>query len=193
MGGIEGDPGLGEVREVDALSAALVDQWVGSEDGAAGGGRRPGFMTALERTQRAAVIPYGYTLCVWSGSALLIDGGHHPGVAGILGYTLGAVAGFALPKLGATRYAGSGVGGGVGLHVAPILTVVASIALIGRALRDPWVWAVSGAVVTSVYFLSVAAQSWIVARARGAVGTDGCGARKEPDFRRTVPIDGPAV
>lgn len=170
MGGVEGDVDSGEVREMAELRApALVDHWVGGEDGAVEGERPSGFLTALERTQRAAVIPYGYTLCVWSGSALLIDGGHRPGVAGIVGYTLGAVTGFVLPKQSATRYAASGVGGGVGLHVVPILAVVASVALLGRTMRDPWVWAVCGAVVTTMYFLTVAAQSWVVVRAQTAV------------------------
>ena len=173
MRGTERVIGFGEVRQRDPCgSEARVDHWVPDDEGALAGDRRPtGFLTTLERTQRAAVIPYGYTLCVWSGSALIIDAGHHPGITGILGYTLGAVAGFVLLKRCTTGRAGEGGGGGDGggVHLIPILAVIASVAVIGRSLSDPWVWAVCGAVVTATYFLTVAAQTWVISLSRRAL------------------------
>lgn len=181
-----GDVALDGVREVDA--AVAMPELAGADMGRGDAARdrgRASFAATLEVAQRAAAIPYGYTLCVWSGSAVLVDAGRRPGVAGILGYTLGAVGAFVLLTRSAVRCTGAPARLGGAVRVIPILAVVGGVALITRVLGDPWVWAVSGAAVTGTYFLAVAAQAWVLARLGAAMRNR----RAASDRHRTAGVD----
>ncbi|WP_436907863.1 hypothetical protein [Halosimplex marinum] len=102
---------------------------------------------------------YGYTLTIWGSGALLIHAYSVPGVARILSFVAGALAGFAL--LAAVAFEGFSTQ--MSVEGSPSSLVVSAIHVLSTG----------GALATVSLFLDVAPQRWplVVFFAVGALAT----------------------
>lgn len=132
-------------------------------------GRQGGYRGHLRAAVAASAGPHGYTLALWSASAMTSSRRGAPGTAGVLALLAGATCAFV--ALGALAHGGlhmtpdRSAPAGTRVWAAFHLPMAACAALAGlllaRCCSGPLLWGLVGAATTAVYLLGVSAQSLI--------------------------------
>jgi hypothetical protein len=109
---------------------------------------------------RSATEPYGYTVALWTGSALLTHINQRPGAVSIALFALGTLLGFGLTNELLGRRPGGWEPAGSwsllrALHLGPQLAVALGVLLDAVLLPPAASWALGGALVTATYFSGV--------------------------------------
>lgn len=120
---------------------------------------------ALQATTQLALIPHGYTLCVWASGALLLRNFGAPDVGQILLFLISAAGAFAAARAVAASRPAWSAGGMTGaasdVPYAALLTAIIGTVCLAAAtaevLPEALAWPATGLAVTLAYFVSVAA------------------------------------
>lgn len=120
---------------------------------------------------RPATEPYGYTVAVWTGSALLTHADHRPGSLSIVLFMFGALVGFGLTSELLGRWPGAWEPAGTwsllrALHLGPQLASALGVLLAIALLPAGAAWSVGGAIVTSAYFGGVCVEHRLLRQPR---------------------------
>lgn len=122
---------------------------------------------ALSIVVRFLIVPYGYTLAVWSSGMVAVGRYGHPSVREILLFVGGAVLGFislSLPTMGAgTVPNGKTLPSSVLVNVVPLLPALAVAVLTRNVKRRALGFFLIGLGATIVYIAGVALLVVIVA------------------------------
>lgn len=164
-------------------------------------GARRRYGQILDKTLRSAVVPYGYTVTIWSSGAYLISLRGLPSGWEAFAFVAGAIAAFGL--LSALSPRGNGGDEAIiappihpdsshpifaaGLHIAAVGLAFGAATLVDRSLGDA-AWLFGSFVVTFIYLGIASAELAIsvelsqrdlgLARARGLVRRPGAAVRR---------------
>lgn len=139
---------------------------------------------ALGAVVGATAFPFGYTISIWSGGALLINANGHPGAGSTFAFAGGAVIGFIPLALVAHRTIGEPPAADARdrliagtLNAIAVTTSLAAVALIAEIHSWP-AWPLASAAVTLSYIVGAAAQLgavriWRKTRGRVKLGAGG--------------------
>jgi hypothetical protein len=125
-----------------------------------------GYRGQLRAAVAASAAPHGYTLALWTATAVTSSDRGAPEVAEVLALLAGATLAFV--GLGAVAYGGApmkperSTSGGTWIWAAfhlPMATLAALVSLLlARCCSGPLLWGLVGATTTAVYLLAVSAQ-----------------------------------
>jgi hypothetical protein len=125
-----------------------------------------GYRGRLRAAVAASAAPHGYTLALWTATAVTSSDRGAPGVAEVLALLAGATLAFV--GLGAVAYGGApmkperSASDGTWIWAAFHLPMAALAALVSlllaRCCTGPLLWGLVGATTTAVYLLAVSAQ-----------------------------------
>jgi hypothetical protein len=132
----------------------------------AGAGPERGYRGQLRAVVAASAAPHGYTLALWTATAVTSSDRGAPGAAEVLAGLAGATLAFV--ALGAVAYGGAlmmpdrSVPAGTWIWAAFHLPMAAFAALVSlllaRCCSGPLLWGLVGTTTTAVYLLGVSAQ-----------------------------------
>ena len=172
-----GEPGAGEPSLREGVDRSEPLESAGSEPSAhvaidvgllrAAAGR---WESALEMTLRSSVIPYGYTVTIWSSGGYLISLRGAPDFFEAFGFVAGALFAFAvlaslssrLPagSASATTPAGPEPGHpifGAGLHIVAVGLALGTAAALDR-FTGQWAWLFASFAATTIYLAAAGGE-----------------------------------
>jgi hypothetical protein len=145
----------------DAASRAVLDLPAPADDLA-----EPHHRPRAPLVLKSAAEPYGYSVTLWTCSALLAYSEGRPAPGAIACYALGALVGFGLTNLllaRASEWSPAKEWSFVrSMHLGPVLTAVA-VTLLATALCGPTLaWALGGAAASGGYFGGVCIEHRLI-------------------------------